>query len=69
MTAELVRGQNHPVSHSRVEVRVSAGTAVLALASVADEQGRLTGPGALAHPAAPALPGSGCPQAPATGTP
>ncbi|RKT04087.1 TerD domain-containing protein [Streptomyces sp. 3211.6] len=64
MTAELVRGQNHPVSHSRVEVRVSAGTAVLALASVADEQGRLTGPGALAHPAAPALPGVRVPAGP-----
>ncbi|MEW1634884.1 TerD family protein [Streptomyces sp. NPDC093801] len=57
MTAELVRGQNHPVSHSRVEVRVSAGTAVLALASLADERGRLTGPGALAHPGAPGFPG------------
>ncbi|MFJ8161490.1 TerD family protein [Streptomyces sp. NPDC096136] len=57
MTAELVRGQNHPVSHSRVEIRVSAGTAVLALASLADERGRLTGPGALAHPGAPGLPG------------
>ncbi|KIF02763.1 hypothetical protein PL81_28080, partial [Streptomyces sp. RSD-27] len=57
MTAELVRGQNHPVSHSRVEVRVAAGTAVLALASLADERGRLTGPGALAHPGAPGLPG------------
>ncbi|MCX5378997.1 TerD family protein [Streptomyces sp. NBC_00091] len=57
MTAELVRGQNHPVPHSRVEVRVSAGTPVLALASLADEQGRLSGPGALAHPGAPASPG------------
>ncbi|MFF4641934.1 TerD family protein [Streptomyces sp. NPDC001389] len=57
MTAELVRGQNHPVSHSRVEVRVSAGTAVLVLASLADERGRLTGPRALAHPGAPGLPG------------
>ena len=36
MTAELVRGQNHPVSQSRVEIRVSAGTPVLALASLAD---------------------------------
>ncbi|MFE9630249.1 TerD family protein [Streptomyces sp. NPDC006463] len=57
MTAELVRGQNHPVSQSRVEIRVSAGTPVLALASLADEQGRFEGPGALAHPGARTLPG------------
>ncbi|MFF2196193.1 TerD family protein, partial [Streptomyces sp. NPDC058157] len=64
MTAELVRGQNHPVPHSRVEVRVSAGAAVLALASLADERGRLTGPGALAHPGAPGLPGVLVPAGP-----
>ncbi|MFE5717512.1 TerD family protein [Streptomyces erythrochromogenes] len=57
MTAELVRGQNHPVSQSRVEIRVSAGTPVLALASLADEQGRLAGTGVLAHPGARSLPG------------
>ncbi|MFI8452917.1 TerD family protein [Streptomyces erythrochromogenes] len=57
MTAELVRGQNHPVSESRVEIRVSAGTPVLALASLADEQGRLTGTEVLAHPGARSLPG------------
>ncbi|MFJ3883497.1 TerD family protein [Streptomyces sp. NPDC090077] len=54
MTAELVRGQNHPVPHDRVEVRVSAGTPVLALASLADEEGRLAGPAALARPGGPA---------------
>ncbi|OKK19092.1 export associated protein [Streptomyces sp. CB00455] len=57
MTAELVRGQNHPVSHSRVEIGVSAGTPVLALASLADERGRFTGPGILAHPGERSLPG------------
>ncbi|MFG2992533.1 TerD family protein [Streptomyces sp. NPDC048257] len=57
MTAELVRGQNHPVSRSRVEIRVSAGTPVLALASFADEQGRFSGNGILAHPGARSLPG------------
>ncbi|MEU6903183.1 TerD family protein [Streptomyces virginiae] len=62
MTAELVRGQNHPVSQSRVEIRVSAGTPVLALASLADEQGRLSGSEVLAHPGARSLPGV---QAPA----
>ncbi|MFF4448020.1 TerD family protein [Streptomyces sp. NPDC001502] len=57
MTAELVRGQNHPVSQSRVEIRVSAGTPVLTLASLADEQGRFAGNGILAHPGARSLPG------------
>ncbi|MFD6972062.1 TerD family protein [Streptomyces sp. NPDC059949] len=57
MTAELVRGQNHPVSQNRVEIRVSAGTPVLALASLADEQGRFSGEGILAHPGARSLPG------------
>ncbi|MEU3061325.1 TerD family protein [Streptomyces subrutilus] len=65
MTAELVRGQNHPVSHSRVEIRVSAGTPVLALAALADDAGRFSGPEALAHPGAPALPGVLAPEAPA----
>ncbi|MFJ1867266.1 TerD family protein [Streptomyces sp. NPDC088097] len=63
MTAELVRGQNHPVSRSRVEVRVSAGTPLLALASLADEQGRFAGDGVLAHPGAPDLPGVRAPGA------
>ncbi|MGW6691246.1 TerD family protein [Streptomyces sp. NPDC054961] len=57
MTAELVRGQNHPLSRSRVEVRVSAGTPVLALVQVCDDAGRLAGPGAVAHPGARTLPG------------
>lgn len=57
MTAELVRGQNHPLSRSRVEIRVSAGTPVLALAHFADEAGRLSGPGAVAHPGSRSLPG------------
>ncbi|MFD3695924.1 TerD family protein [Streptomyces sp. NPDC058646] len=63
MTAELVRGQNHPVSHSRVEVRVSAGTPVLALASAVGDDGRLPGPGAVAHPGARHLPGLQVPEA------
>ncbi|MFE1900574.1 TerD family protein [Streptomyces yangpuensis] len=65
MTAELVRGQNHPVSQSRVEIRVSAGTPVLALASLADEQGRLSGSEVLAHPGARSLPGVAAPAEPA----
>ncbi|MGW0897270.1 TerD family protein [Streptomyces goshikiensis] len=57
MTAELVRGQNHPLSRSRVEIRVSAGTPVLALAFVGDDAGRLPGPEAVARPGARALAG------------
>ncbi|MFE9843023.1 TerD family protein [Streptomyces goshikiensis] len=57
MTAELVRGQNHPLSRSRVEIRVSASTPVLALASAGDDAGRLPGPEAVAHPGARALAG------------
>ncbi|MFE3994642.1 TerD family protein [Streptomyces goshikiensis] len=52
MTAELVRGQNHLLSRSRVEIRVSAGTPVLALACAGDDAGRLSGPEAVAHPGA-----------------
>lgn len=63
MTAELVRGQNHPLSRSRVEIRVSAGTPVLALAQLGDEAGRLAGPGAVAHPGARTVPGLEVPGA------
>lgn len=63
MTAELVRGQNHPLSRSRVEIRVSAGTPVLALASAGDDAGRLPGPEAVAHPGARALAGLEVPDA------
>ncbi|MFE2287256.1 TerD family protein [Streptomyces sp. NPDC059443] len=63
MTAELVRGQNHPLSRSRVEIRISAGTPVLALAQVGDDAGRLAGPGAVAHPGSRTLPGLEVPGA------
>ncbi|MFK0256851.1 TerD family protein [Streptomyces sp. NPDC090445] len=57
MTAELVRGQNHPLHRSRVEIRVTAGAPVLALAAVCDAEGRIGGPGALARPGSSAPPG------------
>ncbi|MER7764005.1 TerD family protein [Streptomyces sp. NPDC097619] len=57
MTAELVRGQNHPLTGTRVEIRVSAGTPVLAGAALADERGQVAGARSLAHPGAPELPG------------
>ncbi|MFC8953469.1 TerD family protein [Streptomyces sp. NPDC057101] len=57
MTAELVRGQNHPLPDTRLEIRVSAGHPVLAGATLADEQGRVPGPEWIAHPGSPSLPG------------
>ncbi|MFC8242927.1 TerD family protein [Streptomyces chartreusis] len=57
MTAELVRGQNHPLSQARLEIRVSAGTPIVAAAALGDEQGRIHGVERVAHPGAPTLPG------------
>ncbi|MEU0285561.1 TerD family protein [Streptomyces sp. NPDC006147] len=57
MTAELVRGQNHPLSQSRLEVRISAGTPVAAAAALGDENGRIHGREWVAHPGAPVQPG------------
>ncbi len=57
MTAELVRGQNHPLSQVRLEIRVSAGTPVVAAATLGDERGKVPGVEWVAHPGAPTLPG------------
>ncbi|MFJ3230423.1 TerD family protein [Streptomyces sp. NPDC086787] len=57
MTAELVRGQNHPLSQVRLEIRVSAAAPVVAAAALADESGTSRGTDWVAHPGAPALPG------------
>ncbi|MEU6060158.1 TerD family protein, partial [Streptomyces sp. NPDC047097] len=57
MTAELVRGQNLPLPHTRLEVRVSAGAPVVCGATLADAEGRLSGAGQVVHPGAPRLPG------------
>ncbi|MGW5327359.1 TerD family protein [Streptomyces sp. NPDC004014] len=57
MTAELVRGQNHPLSQVRLEIRISAGSPVLAAATLGDEHGTVHGADRVAHPGAPALPG------------
>ncbi|MEV7615440.1 TerD family protein [Streptomyces sp. NPDC089799] len=67
MTAELVRGQNHPLSRTDVEITVTAGTPVLALAAFGDQEGGLSGPGALAHPGARSLSGLEVPGAAAAG--
>ncbi|MCH0543115.1 TerD family protein, partial [Streptomyces sp. MUM 203J] len=57
MTAELVRGQNHPLPDTRLEIRLSAGVPVAAGALLADADGRVTGPDGIAHPGSPRLPG------------
>ncbi|MFJ5830417.1 TerD family protein [Streptomyces sp. NPDC093089] len=57
MTAELVRGQNHPLPDTRLEIRVSAGHPVVAGATLGDEHGRIPGAEWIAHPGAPSLPG------------
>ncbi|MFH8835803.1 TerD family protein [Streptomyces sp. NPDC017868] len=65
MTAELVRGQNHPLPETRLEIRVSAGHPVLVGATLGDEQGRVAGAEWIAHPGAPSLPGVAVPGGPA----
>jgi hypothetical protein len=57
MTAELIRGQNHPLSETRLEIRVSAGTPIVAGATLNDEQWRMREADWIAHPASPQLPG------------
>jgi hypothetical protein len=57
MTAELVRGQNHPLPQARLEVRVSAGKPIVAGATLSDAQGKVRGIEWVAHPGASTLPG------------
>ncbi|MGW5937400.1 TerD family protein [Streptomyces celluloflavus] len=57
MTAELVRGQNHPLDRTRVEIRIVAGGPVVAGVTLGDAQGRLPGAESVAHPGAPRLTG------------
>ncbi|MFI7094577.1 TerD family protein [Streptomyces lydicus] len=53
MTAELVRGQNHALGRTRVEIRITAVGPVVAAVTLGDAQGRLPGTEAVAHPGAP----------------
>ncbi|MFE6893064.1 TerD family protein [Streptomyces sp. NPDC057694] len=62
MAAELVRGQNHPLTQTRLEIRVSAGHPVVAGATLADDRGTVHGVARVAHPGAPALPGLEVPR-------
>ncbi|MFK4225587.1 TerD family protein [Streptomyces sp. NPDC019890] len=61
MTAELVRGQNHPLPDTRLEIRVSAGHPVVACATCSDAQGAVHDEW-IAHPGAPTLPGLEVPR-------
>ncbi|MET7381902.1 TerD family protein [Streptomyces sp. NPDC005526] len=62
MTAELVRGQNHPLSEVRLEIRISAGTPIVAAATIGDDRGTVRGTEWVAHPGAPVLPGVEVPR-------
>ncbi|GAA3306699.1 hypothetical protein GCM10020295_63590 [Streptomyces cinereospinus] len=62
MTAELVRGQNHPLPQARLEIRVSAGKPIVAAATIGDEQGKVRDTERVAHPGAPTLPGLEVPR-------
>lgn len=57
MTVELIRGQNHPLSQTRLEIRVEAGQPVIAGATLNDEARRMRDAAWIAHPASPRLPG------------
>ncbi|MFJ8886367.1 TerD family protein [Streptomyces sp. NPDC102402] len=57
MTAELVRGQNHTLPQTRLEIRVSAGSPVVAGATLGDERGTVHGAEWIAHPGSHRLPG------------
>jgi hypothetical protein len=61
MTAELVRGQNHPLPDTRLEIRVSAGHPVVACALCTGEDGTAEADG-LVHPGRPERPGVRAPE-------
>ncbi|WAP55406.1 TerD family protein [Streptomyces sp. S465] len=62
MTAELVRGQNHPLPQTRLEIRISAGHPIVAGATLGDERGTVHGAEGVAHPASPQLAGIEVPR-------
>ncbi|WP_306322552.1 MULTISPECIES: TerD family protein [unclassified Streptomyces] len=62
MAAELVRGQNHPLTQTCLEIRVSAGHPVVAGATLADDRGAVRATDRIAHPGAPTLPGLEVPR-------
>ncbi|MGW5302297.1 TerD family protein [Streptomyces griseoluteus] len=63
MVAELVRGQNHPLTRTRLEILISAEVPVLVAAALGDEGGRVHDGHGIAHHGAPVLPGIEVPRA------
>ncbi|MYZ07999.1 export associated protein [Streptomyces sp. SID2999] len=63
MGAELVRGQNHPLPRTRLEILISTEVPVLVAAALGDEGGRVHDGHLIAHPGAPVLPGIEVPRA------
>lgn len=59
---ELVRGQNHILPRTRLETRVSAGSPVVAGATLGDEQGTVRSTEWIAHPASRRVPGPEVPR-------
>ncbi|MFJ6216543.1 TerD family protein [Streptomyces sp. NPDC092296] len=66
MTAELVRGENHPLPHTRLEIQVSAGRPLAAAVLLADAGGRVPGADRVALPGRPQPVGVAAPGRPAT---
>ncbi|MEU9380509.1 export associated protein, partial [Streptomyces sp. NPDC048279] len=62
MSAELTRGQNHPLPRNRIEIRISADVPVVAGATLTDDTGRVRDADGVAHPGAPTLPGIEVPR-------
>ncbi|MGW6057591.1 TerD family protein [Streptomyces sp. NPDC055189] len=62
MTAELVRGQNHPLPGTRLEIRVSVGKPIVAGVTLSDGRGKVRGTDWVAHPGSPTLPGLEVPR-------
>ncbi|MFJ3660396.1 TerD family protein [Streptomyces sp. NPDC090119] len=63
MGTELVRGQNHPLPRTRLEILISAEVPVLVAAALGDEGGRVHDGDRIAHPGAAAPPGIEVPRA------
>ncbi|MFG3195749.1 TerD family protein [Streptomyces sp. NPDC048208] len=63
MGTVLVRGQNHPLPRTRLEILVSAEVPVLAAAALGDERGLVRAAHQIAHAGAPVLPGIEVPRA------
>ncbi|MFI8345917.1 TerD family protein [Streptomyces sp. NPDC085596] len=67
MGTELVRGQNHPLPRTRLEILISAEVPVLVAAALGDEGGRVHDGHRIARPGAAAPPGIEVPHAAAAG--